>query len=742
VAIDLEGLRQRFPALHRIGQRHRVIPVVQQLTDNECGAACLAMVLGFLGHEVSLEQLRGLCGGGRDGVNARAIIDAGVAMGLRGRGVKAGIKDLGLLEPGAAILHWDLNHFVVFAGLRDDGIEIVDPSVGRRFVGSEELDASYTGIALLFEPGDLFRKHRRKDPLHAALRQVAVESGLLRRVAVTSLLLQLFGLALPVLTGQVIDRVIPRGDLQLLTVMMIGLGGLVAFRSVAQLLRGHLLLHLRTRLDASMTVGFLDHMVRLPFGFFQQQSAGDLLMRLNSNVVVRDRLTATALSGMLDGLMVVVYLAVLLLGNRAMALAAVVAGGLDAAIFFLSRRQQRELATRELARASKVHGYEVEMLSAMQTLKSSGCEQRAVERWTNLFVDQLNVQIERDRVGIKLEAVLEAVRSAGPLVILAVGAGEVLGGRLSLGGMLALAAVAGGFLEPLANLIHTLLGLELVRGILERVSDVLEKAPEQDQGARRPVDLAGAISLDAVSFRYHPHSPTVLEGVNLEIRPGQFVALVGRSGSGKTTLASLMLGLYLPTAGRVLFDGTDLRQLDLGALRRQLGVVGQDLDLFGATVRENISLGDPGLSAEAVEAAARLACVHEEIDSLPLGYDTTLAERGGAISGGQRQRIALARALVRRPAVLLLDEATSALDAATERDVHQALAGLSCTRVVIAHRLSTVRRADLIVVVDAGKIVETGTHQELLERGGAYADLVAAQLEGPVSEAGRRRAER
>jgi ATP-binding cassette subfamily B protein len=230
--------------------------------------------------------------------------------------------------------------------------------------------------------------------------------------------------------------------------------------------------------------------------------------------------------------------------------------------------------------------------------------------------------------------------------------------------------------------------------------------------------------------------------VNLEIRPGQFVALVGRSGSGKSTLASLMLGLYLPTAGRVLFDGTDLRQLDLGALRRQLGVVGQELDLFGATVRENISLGDPGLSAEAVEAAARLACVHEEIDSLPLGYDTTLAERGGAISGGQRQRIALARALVRKPAVLLLDEATSALDAATERDVHQALAGLSCTRVVIAHRLSTVRRADLIVVVEAGKIVETGTHQELLDRRGAYADLVAAQLEGPVSEPARRQAGR
>jgi ATP-binding cassette subfamily B protein len=741
VALDLGALLQRFPALGRLGQRRRVIPVVQQLTDNECGAASLAMVLGYLGREVSLEQLRDLCGGGRDGVNARTIIDAGAVMGLRGRGVKAGLADLPLLEPGTTILHWDLCHFVVFAGLRDDGIEIVDPAVGRRFVGREELDASYTGIALLFEPGDLFRKQERPDPLYPALRQLAVESGLLRRVAVMSLVLQLFGLALPVLTGQVIDRVIPRGDVQLLAVMMIGLAGLVAFRALGQLVRGHLLLHLRTRLDASMTVGFLDHLVSLPFGFFQQRSAGDLLMRLGSNAVVRDRLTATALSGMLDGLMVVAYLAVLLLGNGAMALATLGVGSLDAGLFFFTRRRQRELATRELARESRVHGYEVEMLSAMQTLKSSGCEQRAVERWSNLFVDQLNVQIERDRLGIKIEAVLAAVRSAGPLLILAVGAGEVLGGRLSLGGMLALAAVAGGFLEPLANLVQTLTGLELVRGTLERVRDVLEAAPEQEWGARRPANLKGAITVEAVSFRYHPHAPTVLDGVTLAIEPGQFVALVGRSGSGKTTLANVILGLYLPTAGRVLFDGIDLRQLDLGALRRQVGVVNQELDLFGATVRENIALGDPALSAQAIEAAARLACVHQEIDALPLGYDTTLAERGGAISGGQRQRLALARALVRKPAVLLLDEATSALDAATEREVHQALATLSCTRVVIAHRLSTVRRADLIVVVDGGKIVETGTHQALLERRGAYADLVAAQLEPdqPGGVLGRRR---
>jgi ABC-type bacteriocin/lantibiotic exporter with double-glycine peptidase domain len=732
MADEDENLVERFPALKRLAAagRRRRIPLVRQLTPVECGAACLSMVLGYHGREVSLEELREVVGVGRDGANALALLNGARHYGLTGRGVSIELEDLEYLDPGA-ILHWSFNHFVVFERLRKDSVDIIDPGLGRRRVPMEEVRRSFTGVALLFEPGDDFEPVQRTDrPVLRFVKQVLGRTSDWQRIFVTSVLLQLFALAVPMLTGSIVDKVVPRGDLHLLVVLGAGLMAMVAFSFVTQLVRSHLLLNLRTHLDARMTLGFLDHLVALPYAFFQTRSAGDLMMRLNSNTTIREILTSGALSALLDGALVSLYLVLLFVMSPSIGAVALALALAQVVTFLATKNKTRDLLSQGLAAQAKSEGYQVELLAGIETLKAMGSEQRAVEHWSDLFVETLNVSLARGRLQTWVDAVMGTLKLASPLFILVAGALLVMGGGLSLGTMLGLSALAAGFLGPLGSLVSTAGQLQLLASYVERLDDVLGTAREQERTkVRQPDKLEGGIRLDDVSFRYGPLAPTVLSNVSLEIEAGQFVAIVGKSGSGKSTLASLLLGLYSPTGGKILYDGVDLSELDLRAVRRQLGIVTQRPYLFGTSVRANIAITDPTLPLDDVMAAAQTAQIHDEIIAMGMGYETLLVDGGASLSGGQRQRIALARALVARPAILLLDEATSSLDAIVERRVQEALDRLKCTRVVIAHRLSTVVDADLILVMDNGRLVERGTHRELVANGGIYADLVSAQLD-------------
>ena len=727
-APDLEA---RYPALGRLApRRRRRIPVMRQLSAAECGAACLAMVLGYYDKAVPLDEIRSVMGIGRDGATALAILNAASRYGLRGRGVKLDVDELHWL-PAGTLLHWEFNHFVVFERLRGGFIEIVDPSSGRRRVSPEQLGRSFTGVALVLEPTDTFTPSAAGErPIWKQIRAIVADSGQWTRIIVVSLLLQLFALALPALTGTVVDRVVPRGEVHLLGILAVGMVGLVGFHFLASMVRAHLLIQLRTIFDARMTLSFLDHLLRLPYAYFQQRSAGDLMMRVNSNTSIRELLTSGLLSTALDGSLVVLYLGMIFIASPAFGAVVTLLAVAQLAVFLCSRRRQQDLMTDTLEKQARAESYLVELLAGVETLKASGSELRAGEHWSGLFVDQLNIALDRARLNAVVDSLNGALRIASPLVVLGFGAMQALDGTMTLGAVLALAALAGAFLGPLGNLVATATQLQLLWSYLERIEDVLGAAPEQPlDEARQIPTLRGRITLDDVSFRYTTTAPSVVRNVSLEIEAGDFVAIVGRSGSGKSTLASLLLGLYTPTAGRIAYDGADLAGLDARALRQQVGIVNQRAYLFGGTLRNNIAMGDPQLPLDQLVAAARRAEIHDEISAMPMGYDTLLIDGGASLSGGQRQRVALARALARQPAILLLDEATSALDAVTERAVQTQLAQLPCTRIVIAHRLSTIREADLILVMDDGRVVEQGTHAELLARGGAYARLISAQVE-------------
>jgi len=727
----LHSLLKRFPELSRLGLPggHRRVPYIQQLDASDCSATCLAMVLAYHGKVVRLEDLRQVLGANRDGATALAILEAARWYGLRGRGVSLEVEDLDYLPTGS-ILHWEFRHFMVFERLGPGWVDVVDPALGRRRVPFDQFRRSFTGVALLLEPGDAFvREKGQERPMWRYLKQLLFHSGMLPRILLTSALVQLFALGLPALTGALTDQVVPRGDHRLLLVLGLAMGSLILFQFLATMVRSYLLLHLRTELDARMTLGFVEHLVELPYVFFQRRAVGDLMNRLNSNSTIREMLTSGALSGVMDGTLVVLFLLVLFIVNVPVGLLVLGLGGLQVGVFAWSWRRQSELMARNLEASARSEAYQVEFLTGMETLKAMGGEHRALDRWSGMFVDVLNISLERGRLNTLIDSLMSTLRMGAPLIILCFGAWQVLQGGLSLGSMLALNAVAVGFLGPLGNLISTMMQLQLLGSYLTRIHDVMDTPAEQPAGkARRAHTLRGHISLEKVSFRYGPHAPLVTRDVSVDIQPGQLVAIVGRSGAGKSTLANLLLGMYLPDSGRILYDGADLSELDLRSVRQQVGIVLQNPALFSTSIRSNITLADPNLALDTVVEAARLAQIHEEVLAMPMGYESLLLDRGTSLSGGQRQRLALARALVRRPAILLLDEATSALDAITESRVHQALASLECTRIVIAHRLSTVARADLILTLENGTLVEAGTHQQLLARGGVYASLVAAQL--------------
>ncbi|MFN6565703.1 peptidase domain-containing ABC transporter [Dendronalium sp. ChiSLP03b] len=714
----------------------RRVPIRLQLNAVECGAACLAMILSYYGRQTQVAECREFMGISRDGVTAQTIARTARAYGLR---VKAySLEELADFKYVhlPAIVYWNFEHFIVVERWSSKSVEIVDPSCGRRKLTVDRFHEGFTGVVLTFEPGVQFQYRRTKAQLSwwdYLLEYILHTPGLLLQILSTSLLLQILGLALPILTKVVVDRILPLHITDVMPILGLGMMILVLAQMVTSYLRAALLIYLQARIDTRLMLGFFEHLLTLPFRFFEQRTVGDLLMRLGSNAMIRETLTSQTLSIILDGTFVLGYLILLFVQEPAFGVVVSIVGLLQVMLLFGTTNRVHDLMQRDLLAQAESQSYLVEALTGILTLKACGSEDRAFEYWSNLFFKQLNVSLQRNHLGALVDTAMLSLRSFSPLVLLWVGALYVLDGSMSLGTMLALNAIAASFLMPLSSLVSNGQRLQLVDAHLERLTDVLTAESEQKlQKVQTAPRLTGRIELDRVSFRYDRNAPSVLHNISLSIEPGQKIALVGRSGSGKSTLAKLLLGLYLPTEGEILYDGMPLQALNWRTLRSQFGVVLQEPFLFSGSIRQNISINDPSLSLEQIVAAAELAAIHDDIMQMPMGYETRVAEGGSGLSGGQRQRLSLARAFAHQPAILLLDEATSHLDVVTESSIEQNLHHISCTRIAIAHRLSTIRNADTILVLDRGRIVEQGSHEELLHLDGHYASLIRSLDFGEV----------
>jgi ATP-binding cassette subfamily B protein len=718
------------PGLSQRLQKRRV-PVINQMGAVECGAACLAMILSYYGRKTSVSEVRDYCGVGRDGLSALNIVKAARSYGLRVRAVSLKENDFRYVTL-PAIVHWEFNHFLIVERWTPKYVDLVDPALGRRRVTAEEFDNSFTGVVIMLEPGVQF--NRTSAEQHISLRTYAMNYVKLAPMSLVqiigaSLLLQIFGLIVPLLTAVAVDQIIPFKLKDTLVLLALGLFILLLAQLVTTLLRAVVLLYLQTKVDTQMMIGFFEQLLTLPLRFFQQRSSGDILTRLSSNTVIRDTISNQLVSTVLDGSFVLVYLVILLVTSPVFAGLALAIGLVQVILLLSTNHLIRDLARRELLVQGKSQGYAAEALAGIATLKSAGAEQRALQQWSNLFFDQMNASVRRSYISSLINTAMNSLRTFSPLVLLVVGTELALNGTLQVGTMLALNALAIAFLTPVASLVNSGQQLQVVHSHLERIADVMEAEPEQDvQTVRQPPRLTGHIRLDRVNFQYDPNSPPVLQDISVNIAPGQKVAIVGRTGSGKSTLGNLLLGMYLPTKGEIVYDSMPLRTLNYQAVRSQFGVVVQGSSVFNGSIRENIALNDPAMDMARIIKAAKMAAIHDDIMQMPMEYETFVSEGGSALSGGQRQRLALARALATTPVILLLDEATSALDVVTEQAIEQNLRSLPCTQIIIAHRLSTIRNADVILVIDQGMIVERGSHQELLHRNGYYARLIQSQL--------------
>jgi len=709
----------------------RRVPVLTQLSEVECGAACLAMVLSYYGRKTGVSEIRERCGVGRDGLSALSLVQAARSYGLRIRAISLQHTDFRFVTL-PAIIHWEFNHFLVVECWSPSFVDVVDPASGRKRLSADEFDAGFTGVVLMLEPGPQFDRQTITLPLtlRTYLMNYLKRTPLVFvQIIAATLLLELLGLAVPVLTAVVVNQVIPFHMNAILPYLAAGLFIFVLSQLVIMLLRALLLIYLQARLDTHVMLTSFEHLLTLPLSFFLRHTSGDILSRLASNSFIFDLLSNQLLSTILDGSFVIVYLVILLSQSLAFGLLVAAIGLLQVVMLLGSTGPMRALASRELEAQGKAQGYETETLVGIETLKAAGAEQHVFQQWSNLFSNQLNSTLRRTYLSSVIQTLMSSLGALSPLLLLWFGAIEVLNHTMQLGTMLALNALAAAFLAPLATLVGTGQELQLVRSHFERIADVLGAEPEQEvQSVQQPPQLTGRIKLESISFQYDPEAPKVLRDITVQIEAGQKVAIVGRTGSGKSTLGKLLLGLLIPTEGEIYYDGLPLRSLNYQAVRAQFGVVMQEATIFSGSIRQNIGFNDPNMAMEQIVKAAQAAELHEEIEQMPMGYETFVSEGGNALSGGQRQRLALARALVRTSALLLLDEATSSLDVLTEQRVEHNLNALACTQIIIAHRLSTIRHADVILVLDEGTLVESGSHKELLARNGHYARLIQSQL--------------
>lgn len=716
----------------RPGPRRRT-PTVLQMEAVECGAAALGSILGYYGRNVPLEELRTACGVSRDGSKANNMLAAARTYGLEAKGERRGIEALADLDM-PVILFWNFNHFVVLEGSGRGTFYLNDPAEGPRTVNEEEFNSSYTGIVLSFKPGSDFRKGGDKRGTWSTLRsRMRGSEGAFAFALLTGLALVIPGLVIPTFARIFIDNVLVKQLHGWYRPLLVAMAITAAVFVLIAALQRHYLLRLETKLSVATSSRFLWHILRLPVQFYSQRYGGEVSSRVQLNDRVASFLSEQLAGRSIDAMMVVFFAALMFTYDVALTLVGITTVLLISVATVLVNRRRVDGNRRLLAEQGKATGALMGGLASIETLKASGGESDLFARWAGYEAKYINAHQQLSSVTQMFLTVPPLLIALNNAVVLGLGAYRVIEGELTLGMLVAFQLLMASFTTPVQNLVNVASNYQEMVGNMNRLDDVLHY--DIDPQTAKPLDedsdedlrrrLAGAVQLDKVTFGYSPLEPPLIEDFDLTLEPGARVALVGSSGSGKSTVAKLVAGLYEPWRGTVSFDGVPRNDVPRSVLTNSLAVVDQDIALFAASLHDNVTLWDGTMSQETVMRACKDACVHDDITAREGGYSSLVEEGGGNFSGGQQQRIEIARALAMNPRVLVMDEATSALDTVTEAEIDRNVRRRGCTCLIVAHRLSTIRDADEIIVLDGGKIVQRGTHEQLIaDPQGLYARLV------------------
>jgi NHLM bacteriocin system ABC transporter peptidase/ATP-binding protein len=714
----------------------------------ECGAAALGIILGYYGRIVTLAKLRQDCGISRDGSKASNILNAARSYGLKAKGFKLDLDSVQQLQC-PYIVFWNFNHFLVVEGFGKERVYLNDPATGPRIVSLKEFDEAYTGVVLVLEPGPEFKKGGRKPSTLLALWQRLQRSGgALVYSVVAGLLLVIPGLAMPTFSQIFVDNILIQGRDEWLRPLILGMlltAGLMGFLTLLQL---QSLRRMKIKLSVGMSSQFLWHILRLPVSFYDQRFAGEISNRVHLNDSLADLLSGKLATTVIASVTVIFYAAVMLQYDPVLTSIGVVFVVVNFLALQWVRRRRVDANMRLQQDEGKVSGVSISALQSMETLKASGLESDFFSRWAGYYAKAINAKQEMDVTNQTLGVLPSFLSTMSSMLLLVVGGLRVIDGYLSIGMLVAFQSLMQEFLAPVNNLVTLGSDLQEVEGNLNRLDDVLrnpidlqlEKESKGDaekfspyhptsQAPHPSVRLQGYVELRNVTFGYNRVAAPLISNLNLLLKPGQRIALVGGSGSGKSTIAKLVCGLYEPWQGEICFDGKPREQIPRQVLANSIALVEQDIFLFAGSVRDNLTLWDTTVPESHLVRACQDAAIHDVILSMPGGYNAELSEGATNLSGGQRQRLEIARALVNNPAILVMDEATSALDTETEKFIDRRLRQRGCTCIIVAHRLSTIRDCDEIIVLEHGKVVQRGSHEELKQVEGTYLQLIRSEGE-------------